>query len=103
MRGFILAVYDYSSINLPNTFMETKCKLCGKILDTEDANENELGINITGDNELGLNVGEMSKNLLVLINHLITEHPEKALEIYSDLNSKIASIFEVVKTDEFSL
>lgn len=83
--------------------MKTKCKLCGKILNSDETDENNLGINITSNSEIGLDVGEMSKNLLVLVNHLIIEHPEKALEIYSDLNSKIASIFEVVKTEEFLL
>lgn len=83
--------------------MKAKCKLCGKILDSDETNENNMGINITSNNELGLDIGEMSKNLLVLVNHLIIEHPEKALEMYSDLSSRMASIFEVIKTEEFSL
>jgi hypothetical protein len=45
----------------------------------------------------------MGNNLLVLMNHLLTEHPDKALEIYSDLNSKLASIFEIIKDEEHSV
>ncbi len=82
--------------------MKIKCKLCGEILDSDELDKEGLNINIASNMEVGFNLGEMSKNLLVLVNHLLTKHPEKALEIYSDLSSKLASVFEM-ETEEFLL
>ena len=81
--------------------MKIKCKLCGKLLEQEDTEEEIIPFNIVAGDESSFKLAEMGNNLLILMNHLLIEHPDKALEIYSDLNSKLASIFEITKDEDF--
>lgn len=81
--------------------MNIRCKLCGK---TINSNSNTVGgfkLNIESDNEMGSKLAEMSENLVALINHLMTAHPEKAMELYADLNSKLSSIFEMSEDENY--
>ena len=81
--------------------MKIKCKLCGKLLESEEADEKIIPLDIVAGDESSFKLAEMSMNILVLMNHLLLEHPEEAFEIYSDLNSKLGSIFEITKDEDF--
>lgn len=80
--------------------MTIRCKLCGKTISSIDNMVGGFKLNIESDNELGSKLAEMSENLVALINHLIIAHPEKAMELYSDLSSKLSSIFEMSEDED---
>ncbi len=79
--------------------MKIKCKLCGKVLEPEETEEKIIPFNIVAGDESSFKLAEVGNNFLVLMNHLLVDHPDKAMEIYSDLNSKLSSIFEIKKED----
>lgn len=81
--------------------MKIRCKLCGKILEPEETEDGIIPFNIVAGDESSFKLAEMGNNLLILMNHLLIEHPDKALEIYSNLNSKLSSIFEIIKDEDF--
>ncbi len=79
--------------------MEVKCKLCGKVLESGEGEEKVIPFNIASGDESSFKLAEVGNNFLILMNHLLVKHPDKAMEIYSDLNSKLSSIFEIKKGD----
>ncbi len=80
--------------------MNIKCKLCGKTINSMDNMMGGFKLNIESDNEIGSKLADMSENLVALINHLMIAHPEKAMELYGDLSSKLSSIFEMSEDDD---
>jgi len=80
--------------------MKIRCKLCGKLLESEESSEG-IPFSIVAGDESSFKLAEMGNNLLVLMSHLLTEHPNEALEIYSNLNSKLSSIFEIIRDEDF--
>ncbi len=83
--------------------MNIKCKLCGKTISSMDNMMGGFKLNIESDNEMGSKLAEMSENLVALINHLMIAHPEKAMELYGDLSSKLSSIFEMSEDKDFTI
>ncbi len=83
--------------------MNIKCKLCGKTISSMDNMMGGFKLNIESDNEMGSKLAEMSENLVALINHLMIAHPEKAMELYADLSSKLSSIFEMSEDEDYMI
>jgi hypothetical protein len=80
--------------------MQARCKICGQILDTKNPEEGGLNFNFATDDEGLFNAAMISKEILALINHLLTSHPEEAIKLYAGLVSQIYSTFEIAGEDD---
>ena len=63
--------------------MQLKCKICGAVIDTKNSQSNGINFNFATDNEDIFNAAKMGKELMVLINHLMSEHPEESAKLYA--------------------
>jgi len=79
--------------------MRLKCKLCGKGIDTKKP-EGGIGINFATDSEDIFNAFNMSRELMALMNHLMSEHPEEAIKLYTSLVGSVYSAFEAAEKED---
>lgn len=80
--------------------MQVRCRICGQTLDTKTSEDTGLNFNFATDDENVFNAAMLSKELLVLVNHLLTVHPEEAMKLYSGLISQLYSAFEISEEDD---
>ncbi|MBN2095656.1 MAG: hypothetical protein JW727_06405 [Candidatus Aenigmarchaeota archaeon] len=80
--------------------MRVKCKICDKTIDTKSSSESGIKLNFATDNEDMFNAAMMSKELLALVNHIMTEHPQQAMALYAGLVSKLYSMFEIEENED---
>lgn len=83
--------------------MHVKCKLCGKKIKSGGSGAGGIFIEVSSEDQFGSRIAQMSQQMLNLMQHLFTEHPEEAFEIYSELSSKLNELFEIVDEESFSL
>jgi len=74
--------------------MQLKCKLCGQVIDTQKSSGG-LNFNFATDSEDIFNAAKMGKEILALVNHLMSEHPDEAMKLYAQVISSLYSVFEI--------
>jgi hypothetical protein len=79
--------------------MQLTCKLCGKLIDTQKSSGG-LNFNFATDSEDIFNAAKMGKEILALVNHLMTEHPEEAMKLYASVISSLYSVFDLKEQND---
>ena len=77
-----------------------KCKICGAVVDTKSPSKEGINLNFATDSEDIFNAAMMSKELLTLVNHIMTEHPDQAMMLYAGLVSKLYAMFETEESED---
>lgn len=80
--------------------MRLKCKICGQDIDTKKPPKEGVNLNFATDSEDIFDAFNMSKEIMTLVSHLMSEHPEEAMKLYAGLISGLYSAFEMPEKED---